>query len=81
MKITSTPHGFIVHDLIEVRCIAGHREGERRKWAAIRIVGAGGKFIDIVASPRIMEIRSDHRIIEIPKSMRVNVGGGERSGA
>ena len=81
MTITRTPHGFLVHGLIEVRCLAGHKEGDSRKWCCIRLVGAGGKFIDVVASPRIMEIRSDHRIIEIPKSMRVNVGGGERSGA
>ncbi len=70
MKCEQLPHGFRFHDILEVRALASSRENEKRKWCAIRLVCGSGKFIDVVCTPRTLEIQTDHQIIPIDRDKR-----------
>lgn len=66
MQVEQLSHGFRFHDMLELRCLASSKEGEKRKWCAIRLVCGSGKFIDIVCTPRTLELQTDHQLNPIP---------------
>lgn len=56
MKATQTQHGFTIGDtngvLLDVKYACGSQDGDRRRWAAVRIFCANGDVVDVDASPR-----------------------------